>query len=151
MIVARIVVTLVGFRLLGGIGAFFGFLIGRWIDNLLKAVSDFWRLAESSPDLRRSVLDAIRARVGLFEADPSHPLNHEVLDQSLAEAYQQLGIRMDATNAAIKEQYRRLMNQYHPDKLSSKGLGASMLTRAQEKTQCIRQAYDLIREKRNFR
>jgi DnaJ-domain-containing protein 1 len=151
MIVARIVITLVGFRLLGGLGAFVGFLIGTWIDNLLKTVSDFWSLSKSSPELRRSLLEAIRARMGLFDADLSHALDHPILDQPLAEAYQQLGVHMDATNAAIKEQYRRLMNQYHPDKLSSKGLGVSMLQVAQEKTQRIRHAYDLIREKRNFR
>lgn len=152
MVVARIVFTFLGFRLLGGLGAFFGFLIGAGIDNLLRTLSDFWRLSKSSPEFRQSILEAIRAHMGLFNADPpSVHWDPQSLDPFLADAYQQLGVRMDDTNAAIKQQYRRLMNQYHPDKLSAQGLGASMVQVAQEKTQRIREAYDLIRKRRNFR
>lgn len=70
---------------------------------------------------------------------------------SLQDAYGVLGISKEASEAEIKKAYRRLMNQHHPDKLVSRGLPEEMLKLAQEKTQQIRAAYDLIREARGFR
>lgn len=70
---------------------------------------------------------------------------------SLHDAYGVLGISSNATQAEIKKAYRILMNQHHPDKLVSRGLPEGMIKLAQEKTQQIRAAYDLIREARGFR
>jgi DnaJ like chaperone protein len=67
------------------------------------------------------------------------------------DAYGVLGVSPSATPAEIKQAYRKLMNQHHPDKLASRGLPESMVKRAKEKTQTIRAAYDLIREMRGFR
>jgi len=56
-----------------------------------------------------------------------------------------------ATPDDVKNAYRRLMTQYHPDKLVSKGLPEGMLKFAKEKTQQIRKAYELIRQTQGFR
>lgn len=72
-------------------------------------------------------------------------------EHSLQNAYGVLGIIPSATIAEIKKAYRRLMNEHHPDKLAARGLPASMLKFAKEKTQQITAAYDVIREARGFR
>ncbi len=60
-------------------------------------------------------------------------------------AYAVLGVAKTATKAEIKSAYRKLMNQYHPDKLVSKGLPDEMMQVAKEKSQNIQAAYDLLK------
>ena len=71
--------------------------------------------------------------------------------QTLGGAYRALDIEPDASDAEVKTAYRRLMNQYHPDKQAARGLPADMLEDAKERTHEIRAAYDLIREHRGMR
>jgi DnaJ like chaperone protein len=67
---------------------------------------------------------------------------------SLANAYRLLGVDPDAEDAAVKKAYRRLMNQHHPDKLIAKGLPEEMIKLATEKTREIKDAYELIKARR---
>jgi DnaJ like chaperone protein len=66
----------------------------------------------------------------------------------LAEAYQVLDIEATATDEEVTRAYRRQMSRNHPDKLVANGLPQSMMEIAKEKTQRIREAYELIRERR---
>ena len=66
----------------------------------------------------------------------------------LAAAYQVLEVEAAATDAAVVKAYRRQMSRNHPDKLVANGLPQSMMEIAKEKTQRIREAYELIREQR---
>ena len=59
-----------------------------------------------------------------------------------------LGISSSADDDEVKRAYRRLMSQYHPDKLVAKGLPEEMMKVATEKTAEIRSAYERIRESR---
>ena len=68
----------------------------------------------------------------------------------LSDAYKILGVSSTASNVEIKTTYRRLMNQYHPDKLISKDLRPEMIKLATQKTQQIKKAYDQIRKIRNI-
>lgn len=70
---------------------------------------------------------------------------------SLDAAYRVLGLAPDASDTDVKTAYRRLMNQHHPDKLVSKGLPESMMALAEQKTQEVRAAYDLIKERRSLK
>ncbi|MGH8552159.1 MAG: co-chaperone DjlA, partial [Methylococcales bacterium] len=63
-------------------------------------------------------------------------------------AYTLLGSKPSASDEEIKQAYRHLMSQNHPDKLLSKGLSEESIQLATEKTQKIRKAYELIREYR---
>lgn len=70
---------------------------------------------------------------------------------SLAKAYQVLGVPASASDREVKTAYRRLMNQHHPDKQAARGLPDSMREIAEERTREIRAAYDAVREHRGFR
>jgi DnaJ like chaperone protein len=62
----------------------------------------------------------------------------------LSQAYTTLGVKADVTKVELKKAYRRLMSEYHPDKLMSKGLPDSMIKVATEKTQEIKAAYEQV-------
>jgi DnaJ like chaperone protein len=67
---------------------------------------------------------------------------------SLREAYAVLGVEESDSDAKVQKAYRRMMNQHHPDKLVAKGLPEEMIRLATEKTQEIKQAYELIKKER---
>ncbi|GAB4355253.1 MAG: co-chaperone DjlA [Methylohalobius crimeensis] len=67
---------------------------------------------------------------------------------SLSDAYAILGVSPSTSDAEIKKSYRRLMSQHHPDKLVAKGLPEEMVKIATEKTQQIRNAYEIIQAHR---
>jgi DnaJ like chaperone protein len=70
--------------------------------------------------------------------------------QSLDDAYAALGVPPSASDAQIKQAYRRLMSQNHPDKLAGKGLPESMREMAEERTREISTAYAVLKEARGF-
>ncbi len=55
-----------------------------------------------------------------------------------------------ASDAEIKKQYRSLVNEYHPDKIASKGLPEEFVKFANDKFLEIQAAYEHIRKKRGF-
>ena len=68
----------------------------------------------------------------------------------LEDAYTALGVSSSATDSEIKQAYRRLMSQNHPDKLAGKGLPESMREMAEERSREISTAYAVIKEARGF-
>jgi DnaJ like chaperone protein len=66
----------------------------------------------------------------------------------LAQAYLALGVTATSSAADIKKAYRKLMSQYHPDKLMGQGLPEEMIKSATERAQEIQAAYDLIKKSR---
>jgi DnaJ like chaperone protein len=62
-----------------------------------------------------------------------------------------LGVESSVTDKEVKTAYRRLMNQHHPDKLVSRGLPASMVTLAEQKTREILGAYERVKAQRGFK
>ncbi len=66
-------------------------------------------------------------------------------------AYQALGMSKEDSNAEIKKTYRRLIREYHPDKLTGQGLPEEMIKEATARTQEIHTAYDLIKKQRGMR
>ncbi len=69
---------------------------------------------------------------------------------ALEDAYKALGVTKDSTDAEIKRAYRRLMSQYHPDKLIGQGVPADMIAMATEQAKEIQLAHDLIKKHRNI-
>lgn len=69
---------------------------------------------------------------------------------SLDDAYAELGVSREASDAEVKRAYRKLMSQHHPDKLVSRGLPESMIKVAQERTQAIQAAYEAVKKSRGM-
>jgi DnaJ like chaperone protein len=70
---------------------------------------------------------------------------------SMAQAYAQLGLKSNATDTEVKKAYRKLVSQYHPDKLVSRGLPEEMMNIAKARVREINTAYDQIKQTRGFK
>jgi len=70
--------------------------------------------------------------------------------EALEDAYKALGVTRDSTDAEIKRAYRKLMSQYHPDKLMGQGVPEDMIAVATEQAKEIQLAYDMIKKHRNI-
>jgi DnaJ like chaperone protein len=69
---------------------------------------------------------------------------------ALDDAYKALGVTKENTDQEIKRAYRKLISQYHPDKLIGQGLPEDMIAMATEQTKEIQLAYDLLKQSRNM-
>lgn len=63
-------------------------------------------------------------------------------------AYQALGVTKDKSDKEIKYAYRKLMSEYHPDKLSGRGVPEDMVKLATERSQEVQSAYELVKNSR---
>jgi len=70
---------------------------------------------------------------------------------TINDAYVILGADKSLTDKELKRAYRRLLAQHHPDKLVAKGLPDEMIKLANDKTQEIISAYELIKKHRGMR
>lgn len=74
--------------------------------------------------------------------------DHTPNTNDLALAYAALGVSEQDSDADIKKAYRKLMSQYHPDKLIGQGVPQDMIKAATERSQEIQAAYDVIKKAR---
>lgn len=71
--------------------------------------------------------------------------------RTMDQAYAQLGLTGKASDSEIKKAYRKLVSQYHPDKLVSRGLPEEMMNIAKTRVREINTAYDQIKQARGFK
>jgi len=95
------------------------------------------------------ILKAMPAHLGL---DPSH--YHIFMEEfkgqhvDVGESYKVLGCTPESSDAEVKRAYRKLCMEYHPDKLTSKGLPESFMKFAEQQMHLINDAYQTIMDKR---
>jgi DnaJ like chaperone protein len=119
------------------------------VDGLLTNTEDelLWRVCHQ---LRLSRFHYQRTKMQFFTQQyfyqyKTHSPNARPAS-SLAEAYRVLGVSPNASQVEVKQAYRLLMSQHHPDKLAAKGLSEDRMRLAKEKTQQISKAYDTIQK-----
>ncbi|MBU1171130.1 MAG: TerB family tellurite resistance protein [Proteobacteria bacterium] len=61
-----------------------------------------------------------------------------------------LGCTRQDTDAFVKKQYRKLVSEYHPDKIASKGLPDEFVTFASNKFREIQEAYEKVKHERGY-
>jgi len=71
--------------------------------------------------------------------------------QSIDQSYAALGLKADASAQEVKRAYRKLVAQYHPDKLVSRGLPDEMMEMAKTRVREINAAYDQIKSSRGIK
>ncbi|HEC75179.1 MAG TPA: co-chaperone DjlA, partial [Methylophaga aminisulfidivorans] len=81
-----------------------------------------------------------------YSSSSSGPRSASEID----DAYTALGVSKNSTDQEVKRAYRKLMSQYHPDKLMGQGVPEDMINVATEKTKEIQLAYDLIKKQRGL-
>jgi DnaJ like chaperone protein len=86
------------------------------------------RAAPAMIGLHRDIYDTVKRQ---FVSDLSHH-------------YAVLGLDNDADMSMVKKAYRKLVSEYHPDKIVSKGLPEDFMTFAEEKFREINEAYEAI-------
>ena len=84
----------------------------------------------------------------MIGAQNSFAGDHQASPNDVELAYQALGVTKENSDAEIKKAYRKLMSQYHPDKLIGQGLPDDMIKAATERSQEIQAAYDVIQKSR---
>ena len=70
---------------------------------------------------------------------------------SLHQSYAALGLKADASTQEIKRAYRKLISQYHPDKLVSQGLPEEMMEMSKNRVREVNAAYDKIKASRGIK
>lgn len=63
-------------------------------------------------------------------------------------AYKALGVESSISDTELKKAYRRLMSEYHPDKLAGRGVPDDMVKLATERSQEVQAAYDMVKKAR---
>ena len=67
------------------------------------------------------------------------------------DAYAVLGLTRSATDDDIKQTYRKLVREHHPDRLVAKGMPEEFVERANKTLAAINAAYDRIEKERNLK
>jgi DnaJ like chaperone protein len=90
------------------------------------------------------------SRAGGRRQDRQPPKTESYNDEERIAALAVLGVARAASDSEITKAYRKLMNQYHPDKLLDKGLPPELMAAANERFRAIRNAYEYLK-KTHFR
>lgn len=100
-----------------------------------------------SPDEERLIQSAAR----IFQySDAAYSRIKERYVKSSDSVYAVLKSDRNDTDEQIKKQYRKLVSEFHPDKIASKGLPDEFTAFAAEKFREIHEAYETIRRERGF-
>ena len=83
---------------------------------------------------------------GLLGLLIGHAFDADWLKSTRSNPYRVFGLTAEASDAEVDLAYRRLMSQYHPDKLS--GVAPELQRQAEEKASESNAAYDRIKAKR---
>ena len=99
-----------------------------------------------------ALLRSISADMGLSAADYQSCKATFMASAGLSDIdpYEVLGVPTQASDAEVREAHRRLVREYHPDVLESKGLPEDFKEFATEKMSAINDAWSRVREERSL-
>jgi DnaJ like chaperone protein len=110
------------------------------------------RVGVSDGSLHASEEAMIMNAVGIFSFDQNryNQLKFRYVGVS-DQAYHVLGCSSEDSVDTIKKRYRKLVQDYHPDKIASKGLPEEFNQLAHEKFREIQDAYETIKKERQIK
>jgi len=97
-----------------------------------------------------AILQQIPAHLGLDQSR-YQSLKEEFRGQQtdIRESYKVLGCAPDSSDSEVKRAYRKLCMDYHPDKITAKGLPDGFMKFAEQQMGLINDAYKAIMDQRN--
>lgn len=125
----KIIFAIIGWRLGGGRGLLFGFLLGWLIDSMYRRPVIHFTFRHSTDD----DFTGYQKQEKTWEP---------YVDVTLQEAYRTLGISETATDEEVRQAYRQMVLRYHPDHVSAQGEAARR--EAEKKFREITEARDVI-------
>lgn len=121
--------------------------------QMLEMMIDFLlRVSIADGDLNAAeeqlILDAVR--IFNLDAQSYRTIKSRYIDLN-DQAYGVLGCHRDDPDSKIKAKYRTLVQSYHPDKITAKGLPEEFTKLAEEKFREIQEAYEKIKAERGIK
>ncbi|HEX6142219.1 MAG TPA: TerB family tellurite resistance protein [Geminicoccaceae bacterium] len=117
------------------------FEVARADGELNPAEVDFLRRIAAIFGFSIAAFEQIRARFAATTRNIS----------SSNDAYDVLGIQHTVKDEEVKQTYRKLVREHHPDRLVSKGLPPELVEQANRRLAAINAAYDQIAKERKLR
>jgi DnaJ like chaperone protein len=117
------------------------FEVARADGELNPAELDFLRRVAAIFGFDSAAFELIRAR---FSATARNLSGSD-------DAYAVLGLARSASDDEIKQTYRKLVREHHPDRLVAKGLPPEFVEQANKTLAAINAAYDRIEKERNLK
>ncbi len=94
------------------------------------------------------MIDAVASILGVTGAEFASIRNRYVGNSE--HAYAVLGLSEDANDDEVKGAYRRLVQEYHPDRIVSQGMPEEFVEYATQRFQEIQSAWETIKTRRGF-
>lgn len=105
-------------------------------------------------DREEEVIQQIASVFGLtqktYQTISRQYLINMTTESDLKEFYALLGCTADDPDVKIKKNYRKLVSEYHPDKIQSKDLPADFIAFANQKIKNIQEAYEAVKTARGI-
>ena len=117
------------------------FELARADGEITPAETDFLRRVAAIFGFDIRAFEQLRARFSATARAPS----------SAGDAYAVLGLPRSASDDAIRQTYRNLVREHHPDRLVAKGMPEEMVEQANKVLAAINAAYDRIAKERKLR
>ena len=128
-------------------------LLGHQPDRLRDLVSLLMNIAMADgrfDPAEERLIRSIATAMGLSARDFEEAKAMFNPTASLDTAYATLGVSAGTGDREIKQAYRRLAKEYHPDVVANKGMGQDFQNFAAEKMRAVNDAYDQVKDSRGF-
>lgn len=119
---------------------------------LEELLDGLFHIARADGVIHQAEIDYLRrvARIFGFDDHAFERIRAANLGADQADPYAILGATREMTDAQIKNSWRRLIRENHPDKLIAKGMPREFIEIATEKLATINAAYDRIAKERGM-
>jgi len=109
------------------------------------------QIAAADGKLHPAEETALKRIKGIFQiSDHQFDNMKAVYFKELDRYYKTLNCSPQSSNEEIKSNYKKLVKDFHPDKIISKGLPEEFIDFATKRFREIQEAYDKIKQERNF-
>lgn len=119
-------------------------LIEFMMDILFKLAASDGRMSPAEETLLRSATRIFHLGETVFERFKARYFGQD------PSPYEILGCQPTDNDDAVKRRYRTLVKEYHPDRISSKGLPEEFIEVAEAKFREIQKAYEAVKQERGI-